>query len=82
MLPGCGAPIRAPAMCADKSEAEHKETAARNKILEDKLVGLEGVMEGALCSSNPTHVYSCARVLFYQCKLLFKWVRARWQRLR
>ncbi len=33
--------------CADKSEAEHKETAARNKVLEDKLVGIEGVMEGA-----------------------------------
>ena len=40
-------------MCADKSEAEHKETAARNKILEDKLVGLEGVMEGACPARNP-----------------------------
>ena len=50
MQPGCQ--VQSPArlqMCADKSEAEHKETAARNKILEDKLVGIEGVMEGAPC---------------------------------
>lgn len=44
---------------ADKSEAEHKETAARNQILEEKFVGIEGVMEGApasghdICASTP-----------------------------
>ena len=54
--------IRAPATCADKSEAEHKETAARNQILEDKLLGLEGVMEGALLHtlfSNPLCPHMC-----------------------